>query len=220
MSLQSSQIDTSVAKSESEVEDPLAESSVSFFSGYEQTPKHQVEQAKDISQQDSWTAPPDLCQDSLPGGMDPEATQAEQPPVQDATSMQPVPPSTVPEPPEPLSEPPPAVNPPQQQPLSGPPVSQKFPAPMESEQPAAVDEMQPFYNQQPSWNDQEPSRNDSHEEPSWNDSHEESSRNDSHEEPSRNDSHEEPSWNDRCQSEVVRHEKPKKVEPPPPKGIV
>ena len=187
LSLQSSQIDSSVTESEGEVEDPLAESSVSFFSGYEHTPKHQVEQAEDIQQQDSWTASPvnqdsaaDFHQDSWSGGMDPEATQPEQPPVQDATSTQQLP--------APWSEPPPAVNPPQQQPffVPGPPVSQ-FPAPMEREQPASTYEEQPVYSQQPSWNDQEPY---------WNDSRQSSF------------------------SEGVRHEEPKKVEPPPPKGIV
>lgn len=169
--------------------------------------------------------------------MDPEATQPEKPLIQGTSSMQQFPSSTASQPPDVWSEPSSAANPPPQQPffVPGPPVSQQVTEPMVNDPPAAVED-QPYYPQQPvwkdnyqevsevSWNDnhQEPSWNGSRQEPSWNGSHQEPSWNDSHQEPSWNDSHQEPSWNDSGQSswsEGVRNEEPKKVEPPPPKGI-
>ena len=169
--------------------------------------------------------------------MDPEATQPEKPLIQGTSSIQQFPSSAASQPPDVWSEPSSAANPPPQQPffVPGPPVSQQVTEPMVNDPPAAVED-QPYYPQQPvwkdnyqevsevSWNDnhQEPSWNGSRQEPSWNGSYQEPSWNDSHQEPSWNDSHQEPPWNDSGQSswsEGVRNEEPKKVEPPPPKGI-
>ncbi|XP_074626048.1 uncharacterized protein LOC141884189 isoform X4 [Acropora palmata] len=55
-----SQISGSVTESESEVEEPLAESSASYFSGYEHLsnlPKHQPEVAEDVKPQSSFAEP-------------------------------------------------------------------------------------------------------------------------------------------------------------------
>ena len=219
--LQSSQISSSVTESEGEVEDPLAESSASFFSGYDpvNTPKHQVEKCEEVQHQESWSEPTssapavsqefmaDLRQDSWSRSMDTQVAQPDLPPAQQH------PPSTGPQPSSPRKEPPPVVEPPPQPPffVPGPPISQKHPGQMESDQPTAVEE-QPFYNQQPSWNDiQQPSWNNS-QQPPWNDS-EQPPWNDS-QQPPRNDSQQSP-W-----SEGAEYEKSKKVEPPPAKGTL
>lgn len=189
------------------MEDPLAESSASFFSGYDpvNTPKHHVEKTEDIHHRDSWSEPAlsgpadsmgDLGQDSQSGGMNSQDTRPDLPPDQQLPPVEQLPPSTGMQPSAPWTEPPPAVDSPPQPAffVPGPPVTQQLPGQMESGQPAAVEE-QPFYNQQPSWNDGQP--------PSWNDI-------------------QQPSWNDSQQlswSEGVGREEPKKVEPPPPKGI-
>lgn len=223
MPLQSSQISSSVTESEGEVEDPLAESSASFFSGYDpvNTPKHQVEKTEEVQHQDSWAEPTstapavsqdsmaDLRQDSWSGSMDTRVTQPDLPSAQQLPPAQQLSPSTGPQPSSPRKE---AVDPPPQPPffVPGPPVSQELPGQMESERPAAVEE-QPFYNQQPSWNDiQQPPWND-RQQPPWNDN----------QQPPWNDSQRSP-WNDGQQSswsEGVGYEEPKKVEPPPTKGI-
>lgn len=222
--LQSSQISSSVTESEGEVEDPLAESSASFFSGYDpvNTPKHQVEKTEQVQHQDSWAEPTssapavsqdsmaDLRQDSWSGSTDTRVIQPDLPPAQPLPPAQllppaqQLPPSTGPQPSSPRKEPPPAVDPPAQPPffVPGPPVSQELPGQMESEQPAPT-EVQPFYNQQPPWNNsQHPPWNDSQHLP-WNDS-------------------QQPTWNDSQQSswsEGVGYEESKKVEPPPAKGM-
>ena len=209
--LQSSQISSSVTESEGDVEDPLAESSASFFSGYDpvNTPKHQVERTEEVQHQESWSEPTssapavsqesmaDLHQDSWPGSMDTRVAQPDPP------SAQQLPPSTGPQPSSPRKEPPPAVDPPPLPPffVPGPPVAQERPAQMESEQPAAVEE-QPFYNQQPSWNDIQQSPWNNSQQPLWNDSQQLPS----------NNSQQSP-W-----SEGAGYEESKKVEPPPAKG--
>ena len=226
--LQSSQISSSVTESEGEVEDPLAESSASFISGYDpvNTPKHQVEKTEEVQHQASWAEPTssapavsldsvaDLRQDSWSGSMDTQVAQPDLPPAQQ------LPPSTGPQPSLPRKEPPPAVDPPPQPPffVPGPPVSQELPGQMEGEQPAAVEE-QPFYNQQSSWNDsQQPPWNNS-QQPPWNDS-QQRPWNDNRQ-PPWNDS-KQPPWNDSQRSswsEMGGYEESKKVEPPPAKGI-
>ena len=175
--------------------------------------------------------------------MDLEPTQPEKPLAQGTSSMQQLPLSTASQPPAAWSEPSSAVNTPPQQPffVPGPPVSQQFPEPMFNKQSAEVGD-QPYYPQQPAWNDsyqepswkdnrQEPSWSDNRQEPSWSDNRQEPSWNDNRQEPSWSDSREEPSWNGTRQesswndshqsswSEGIRKEEPKKVEPPPPKGI-
>jgi len=208
--LQGSQISSSVTESEGEVEDPLAESSASFFSGYDpvNTPKHQVEKTEEVQHQDSWAEPTssapavsqdsmaDLRQDSWSGSMDTRATQPDLP------SAQQLPLSTGPQPSWPRKEPPSAVDAPPQPPLfvPGPPVSQELPGWMESERPAAVEE-QPFYNQQSSWNDSQ--------QPPWNDIQQPPQP-------------QQPPWNDSQRSswsEEIGYKEAKKVEPPLAKGI-
>ena len=216
-----------MSESEGEVEDPLAESSASFFSGYDpvNTPKHQVEKTEEVQHQDSWAEPTssvpavsqdsmaDLRQDSWSGSTDTRVTQPDLPPAQQL-------PPTGPQPSSPRKEPPPAVDPPPQPPffVPGPPVSQDLPGQMESKQPAAAEE-QSFYNQQPSWNDiQQPPWNDS-QQPPWNDNQQPLWN--GSQQPSWNDS-QQPSWNDSQQSswsEGVGYEESKKVEPPPAKGM-
>lgn len=193
------------------MEDPLAESSASFFSGYDpvNTPKHQVEKTEDIHHQDSWSEPAlsgpavsqdtigDLRQDSQFGGMDTQDTQPALSPAQQLPPVEQLPPSTGLQPSAPWTEPPPAVDSTPQPPffIPGPPGTQQLPGQMESEQQPAAMEEQPFCNQQPAWNDIQ--------QPAWNED-------------------QQPAWNDTRQlswSEEARHEEPKKVEPPAPKGI-
>ncbi len=147
----------------------------------------------------------DLRQDTRFSGMDTGEPQPDLPPAQQLPPGEQLPPSTGLQPSAPWTEPPPAVDSTSQPPffVPGPPVTQQLPGRMESEQqPAAVEE-QPFYSQQPAWNDiQRPAWNDD-QQPAWNDN-------------------QQPAWNDSRQlswSEGVRHEEPKKAEPPPPKGI-
>ena len=140
-----------MTESESEPEEPLAESSASFFSGYDQstnTPKHQAETVEDVQSQLSYTEPAvsdppvqqesmaaDIRQDSWSSsvvtgkeswseGMD---TQAAQPDL---------PPTMVPQAPEPAPQPPFFV--------PGPPVVQPFPEQMGRE----TAEEQPVYGNQ------------------------------------------------------------------------
>ena len=182
------------------MEDPLAESSASFFSGYDlaNTPKHQVEKTEDVHRQDSWSDPAmgapavnedsmgHVHKDSLSGGMETQDTQF--PPAQQLPPVEQFPLSTDLQPSAPWAESSTAVDSPPQQPffVPGPPVTQQLPRQMETEQPAVVQEQQ-FYNQQPLWNDNQ--------QPSWNET-------------------QQSSW-----SEEVKQEEPRKAEPPPAKGI-
>lgn len=142
---------SSVTESESEPEEPLAESSASFFSGYDpstNTPKHPTETVEDVQSQLSYTepavnAPPvqqepmaaDIRQDSWSssvvtgkeswsGGMDTQATQPD------------LPSTMIPQAPEPPPQPPYFV--------PGPPVAQPLPGQMGHE----TAEEQPVYGHQ------------------------------------------------------------------------
>lgn len=141
-----------MTESGSEVEEPLAESSASFFSGYDpstNTPKHQTEQMDEAQRQLSYTEtsmsapsvsqePPEVeykqdywangmltgdNQEAFTGDMDAQATQPE------------LPPAFIPKAPEPAPQVPFFV--------PGPPVAQ--PLPLQNEQTKAVEE-QPVVN--------------------------------------------------------------------------
>lgn len=141
-----------MTESESEVEEPLAESSASFVSGYDpstNTPKHQPEQMDEAQRQLSYTEtsmsapsvaqePPEVeykqdywangmptgdNQEAFTGGLDAQASQPE------------LPPAFIPKAPEPAAQVPFFV--------PGPPVAQ--PLPVQNEQTETVEE-QPVVN--------------------------------------------------------------------------
>ena len=136
-----------MTESESEPEDPLAESSASFLTGYDpavNTPKH--EQTEGVKTQLSYTepsvsAPPlhqdsDNRQDSWSSGMAAGITQQTWPQGVDTQASQPDLPPQVPEP---------AQQPPYF--IPGPPVTQPLPGQIQGEKSEAVEE-QPVYGQQ------------------------------------------------------------------------
>ena len=137
------------------MEEPLAESSTSFFSGYDpsvNTPKHQTEQIEDVQHQLSYTEPSasspqvpqepmvvDYHRDSWSSGMPAGDNQETFSGVMNAQPTQPeLPPTMVPaQAPEPVSHPPFFV--------PGPPMTQ--PIPVQNEQSETIEE-QPVYGRQ------------------------------------------------------------------------
>ena len=151
-----------MTESESEVEEPLVESSASFFSGYDpstNTPQHQAEPVEEVQPQLSYTessvgAPPvhqepmpaDVHQDSWSSSMATGVTQETWSGGMESQDTQPeLPLSMVPQVPEPVPASAPAPQPPFFVP--GPPVTQPLHGQMMEEQLEAPEE-QHFYDRQ------------------------------------------------------------------------